>query len=105
LDSGKGKESAKVILKLYYKAWSGLTKFIRSQVKQNRLVYFPIVGSFAKICILDANSQSEEIVFIPDLKFLDKEKLSFSDNKTNKNPYAENKASKIKVSPSSIAQV
>jgi hypothetical protein len=42
-------EQKKEMLKYFYKAWSGLTKFIFSQCSgKNQCVDFPLVGRFMK---------------------------------------------------------
>lgn len=104
----KSKQSLKEWLKLYYKVWSGLTKFIRSQCSQNRWVHFSLVGSFSSVSNLENNKdESKQNVywFIPDVSFLDKGNYKFQEDQCNKNPYSEIKIAKVNVSPSSIANV
>ena len=108
LQDAKSKQCNKDMLKLFYKVWSGLTKFIRSQVTQQRWVYFSLLGSFSSISNFEGTNTTndkEDYWFVPDIKFLDRGKFKFSDDRNNKNPYSDVKKAKINVSPSSIAQV
>lgn len=92
LGDPKSKENAKTVHKLYYKVWSGLTKFIRSQVTQQRCVYFSLLGSFTTLAAINGSStekDKETFVYIPDVAFLDKGKFKYSDDDYNKNPYAD----------------
>jgi hypothetical protein len=108
LENYKSKAGSKAILKLYYKVWSGLTKFLRSQCSQQRCVYFSLLGSFCSKSHFDGTKGEEDgqvYVYIPDNKFLGNGDFKYSDDSHNKNPYSDTKIAKINVSPSSIAQV
>jgi hypothetical protein len=88
--------------------WSGFTKFIRSQTRQQRCVYFSLLGSFTTIAHLEQTnipSDAEKFCFIPDIKFLDNGKFKHHSDECNINPYADSKLKKINVSPTSIAHV
>ena len=52
----------KVLVKLFYKVWSGFTKFIRSQVLQNRCAYSPFIGKFLQLEQADGRPK---FAFIP----------------------------------------
>ena len=78
LSNPKSKEDSKNMLKLYYKVWSGLTKFIRSQVNQQKWVYFSLLGSFTSVAMIDGTQSPEDKnqwCYIPDVTFLDLGKL------------------------------
>lgn len=71
-------------MKMYYKVWSGLTKFILSQVHgKNRCVDFPLVGKFMK-----RNNAESKAIFIPHLDFLESGRFRFSDNESNIGPFS-----------------
>ena len=40
------KERIKSYMKMFFRVWNGLTKYIKSQTNQNRLVSFSLLGSF-----------------------------------------------------------
>ena len=87
LEGYKSKAGSKAILKLYYKVWSGLTKFLRSQCVQQRCVYFSLLGSFcSKSHFEGSQSAADEKIYIliPDAKFLDKGDFKYSDDTWNK---------------------
>lgn len=96
------------MLKLYYKVWSGLTKFIRSQVKQQRCVHFSLLGSFSSVAKMEGNNSQagqDTWCYTPDVNFLDRGNFKFSDDEHNNNPYSDSKMNRVQVSPSSIASV
>ena len=69
----QSKESVKAMLKLYYKVWSGFSKFIRAQVTQQRCVYFSLVGSFTTVANFEgtqSDKDKESYCYIPDMQFL-----------------------------------
>ena len=104
----KSKQTSKIMLKLYYKVWSGLTKFLRSQCSQQRCVYFSLLGSFCSISHFEGSrnpSHEQVYLYIPDAKFLDRGGFKNIDDDYNKGPYSDTKMHKVNVSPSSIAHV
>lgn len=80
------------MLKYFYKAWSGLVKFIQSQCAvKGKCVDFPLVGRFiARAQVpLAANSSEESdgmFSFIPHLDFVSSGKFSFPQNQYNISP-------------------
>ena len=53
-------------MKLFYKVWSGLTKYIKSQCSKGRCVDFPYVGRFMK----RINAEDKYFI-VPHIDFLD----------------------------------
>ena len=62
-------EQKKEMTKYFYKAWSGLTKYLLSQVQRQRSVDFPLVGRFVP--------RQDLVVFVPHLDFIASGKFSF----------------------------
>lgn len=61
------------MLKYFYKAWSGLTKFIYSNcIVKNICVEFPLIGKFIPQFYSNENENenNKQIVFVPLLDFL-----------------------------------
>lgn len=69
-------------MKLFYKVWSGLTKYLKSQCDKGRCVDFPLVGRFIK-----KNYSDREICcFIPHLDFVESGRFKFAENEYNVSP-------------------
>ena len=73
-------------MKVYYKVWSGLTKFIRSQCEKGRCVDFPLVGRFMKRIISGTESGEDKYFFVPQIDFVESGKYSFPENDFNISP-------------------
>lgn len=71
-------------MKIYYKVWSGLSKFIRSQCSKGRCVDFPLIGRFMKRI-----STSDKYLFIPHIDFIDSGKFQFPENDYNISPFSQ----------------
>ena len=63
------KDEKKERMKVYYKVWSGLTKYIKSQCEKGRCVDFPLVGKFMKLL------NSDTFLFVPHIDFLESGKF------------------------------
>ena len=64
------------MLKYFYKAWSGLTKFIYNNCTVKEIcVEFPLIGKF--IPQSNSNENEKHIVFVPLLDFLASGRFSF----------------------------
>lgn len=64
------------MLKYFYKAWSGLTKFIYNNCTVKEIcVEFPLIGKF--IPQSNSNETEKHIVFVPLLDFLASGRFSF----------------------------
>ena len=99
------------MLKYFYKAWSGLSRFIYSQcVTKGLCVDFPLVGRF--VCRPKSGAEGEEsqqtnVCFIPHIDFLSSGKFSFPQNECNISPLSKRvpKPTKtVKVSLGAIGQ-
>ncbi len=70
-------------MKAYYKVWSGLTKYVKSQCLKGRCVDFPLIGKFMKRL-----NDEQKYFFIPHIDLLDSGKFQFSENDYNVSPFS-----------------
>ena len=102
------KERVKYYLKLFYKVWNALTKYVKAQTSQGKLVAFPLIGSFYQnkgAPVTGDQDTQGGYWFIPNPSFLDEGKFDFKPDEHNKNPYEVPKRAVAKVNASSIAEV
>ncbi|CDW91113.1 UNKNOWN [Stylonychia lemnae] len=85
-------ELNKETMKQFYKVWSGLTKYLKSQCDKSRCVDFPLVGRFLKKNINDR----EITIFVPHIDFVESGRFKFLENDSNVSPL--NKQVQIEVS-------
>lgn len=71
------------MLKSLYKVWSGFTKFIKSQVMQDRCVDVSFLGKFFK--------NKDRFTFIPSIEFIDAGGFIFREDDANISPFISNK--------------
>lgn len=69
-------------LKLFYKVWSGFTKYIRSQCKQGRVFSCPFIGKFAQ-----SKNNSDEFCFAPSLDFIESANFKYEEDEYNLSPF------------------
>ena len=87
-------------LKIFYKVWSGYTKFIKNQIDKERVVECPLIGTFIPAKVLkqsqlnpedayeDDSKHDDKIYYIPNVDFMENLKLIYNeDNVCNLNPY------------------
>ena len=86
-------DQKKEMLSYFYKAWSGLTKYIKRQcAEQGRCVDFPLVGRFIqrKSIPLAVDNETDDsdykYTFIPHLDFVASGKFKFPQNQYNISP-------------------
>lgn len=66
------------MLKYFYKAWSGLTKFLYNNcIVKEICVEFPLIGKFIPRSDSNENDCKKYIVFVPLLDFLASGRFSF----------------------------
>jgi hypothetical protein len=66
------------MLKHYYKAWSGLTKFLyNNAIVKEICVEFPLIGKFIPQSDSNENDSKKNVVFVPSLDFLASGRFSF----------------------------
>lgn len=93
-----GKKQA---LKLFYKVWSGFTKYIKSQWKQKRVFSWPFIGKF-----WTAKDSDSQFAFVPSLEFIESGNFKYEENEFNLSPFKDFSDDKIvQMSATSIAQV
>ena len=94
------KRQQRRLVSLFYKVWSGFTKFVRSQIARSRPVFSPFVGRFYP------RDNGTVAAFMPCVEFIDLGKFHFQENDYNLNPYAAEAKEKVsRVSSHSIASV
>ena len=102
-DGGKShpeKRQQRRLVSLFYKVWSGFTKFVRSQIARNKPVFSPFVGRFYP------RDNGAVAAFMPCVEFIDLGKFHFQENEWNLNPYSTEAKEKVtRVSSHSIASV
>lgn len=76
------REINKLALKLFYKVWSGFSKYIRSQCRQGRVFSCPFIGKFGP-----RKDNSEECYFIPSLDFIESANFKYEENDFNLSPF------------------
>jgi hypothetical protein len=75
------------MLKYFYKAWSGLTKFIYNNCSVKDIcVEFPLIGKFIPQSESNDTESKKKIVFVPLLDFLASGRFSFPQNQNNVSP-------------------
>ena len=72
----------KLALKLFYKVWSGFTKYIRSQCKQGRVFSCPFIGKFCP-----KKGSNDEFAFSPSLDFVESANFKYEENEYNLSPF------------------
>lgn len=85
-------DQKKEMLSYFYKAWSGLAKYIKRQcAEQGRCVDFPLVGRFIQrksipLAVNDETESENKYSFIPHLDFVASGKFKFPQNQYNISP-------------------
>ena len=87
----------KDLLKFFYKAWSGLAKYISSQVERGRAVDFPLVGRFLP--------RPETVAFVPHLDFITSGKFTFPQNDNNISPLSKKMPKNVKALKVSLGAI
>lgn len=72
----------KLALKLFYKVWSGFTKYIRSQCKQGRVFSSPFIGKFCT-----QKEAKDQYAYAPSLDFIESANFKYEENESNLSPF------------------